>query len=308
MPERTEEQEAGDGCAAIVEAQETRESREKAAEHVQTAAASVSVDFRGRLLKLTSLNESPLCSSDESTDISTPEHSPRCGRTWWSISTPRASPDSWSALTPDPSSCSRGTPLQGVPACMDLSSKTPSVAPVSPVGAIVLPQSPVPNLALVPSSGFFEGGFTFTFTLRLADDHGLGLDVAAATASRQFLVVQQVLNEGAIEAWNRRCLDGSQSSMKVVQHGDVIARVNEKTDCQAMLEECREKMLLKLTIVRRFPGYFTNFRASAAGYVPWVGPDGICHGHEIGHLVQHSQTCSLGEGERLHASKLPVVI
>jgi len=173
---------------------------------------------------------------------------------------------------------------------------------------MTLPRSPVPGSSSIPPSGFFEGGFTFTFTLRLADDHGLGIDVAAAAAGSPFLSVQQVLHDGAIEAWNRRCVDGSPTSMKVVQPGDTIVRVNEKTDRQGMLEECQEKMLLKLTFVRRFPTYYPGFHAAATGYLPWAGVDGMCMRHEVAHLAHDPRTYTSGEGERLHASKLPVVI
>jgi len=262
--------------------------------------------FRGCVPELAcQLDTSSFSGDGESTAICTPEHSPRFGRPSWSFSTPCTSPDRWlaSASTPGRSSGCLGTPASDVSVIDELAYK-PLIATSMPL-AMALPSSPVPSSPSVPSSGFFDGGFTFTFTLRLADGHGLGIDVAEPPAS-EVLIVQQVLPEGAIEAWNKQCLDGSVACLKVVQYGDVIVRVNGRTERQGMLQECKEKMLLKLTVVRRFPEYFQSLNASAANFFSWPGLESFLAGHSFAHPGAELQACNGGGGKRLHASKFQV--
>jgi len=96
---------------------------------------------------------------------------------------------------------------------------------------------------------YFHGGNTyFGFTLRVADTVGLGLDIVRLDV-HQLLLVQAVLPGGAIEAWNKQCLDGP-SAAKAVQGGDAIVSINGKTNCEEMLEQCRGNMLLKMVFVR----------------------------------------------------------
>lgn len=241
--------------------------------------------------------ETASCSGDESTNICTPEHSPRFGRSPWS--TPCTSPDCWSASTPGCCSFSAGTPNPGI-SVIDELAKRPLIATSIPSAM----PSVVPSSGSMLASGFFDGGFTFTFTLRLADNHGLGIDVMEPV-SCEWLVVQQVLQEGAIEAWNKQCLDGSMACLKVVQYGDAIVSVNGRTNRQGMMQECREKMLLKLTVVRRFPDYIPSLNTATALF-PWPGLESFRVGHA--RLAGELHTCSRGEGERFHASKLPVVM
>lgn len=85
---------------------------------------------------------------------------------------------------------------------------------------------------------FVQGGLgvLFNFTLRLAPGFGFGLDLMRAPDGRT-LIVQGVLAQGAIEAWNRQALSGSTSGKAVVP-GDRLVRVNDSVDCDGMLNEC----------------------------------------------------------------------
>lgn len=61
--------------------------------------------------------------------------------------------------------------------------------------------------------------------------------------------VDRVIPGGAAEAWNRQCFQGPFSSKAVVP-GDRIVGINGRSDCEGMLEECRQNQLLKLFVVR----------------------------------------------------------
>merc|ERR1719436_1199183 len=88
----------------------------------------------------------------------------------------------------------------------------------------------------------------FGFTLRLAGGVCLGLHLDRSCDGSS-LVVQTVLNGGAVEAWNKQCAGGPKDA-KVVRAGDIIICVNGIRGAQGMLDECREKELLKLVVVR----------------------------------------------------------
>lgn len=102
-----------------------------------------------------------------------------------------------------------------------------------------------------PFTLFENGSCIFTFTLRRADDVVLGLDVSHCDA-QGFLLVKGILPNGAIQAWNRQC-SGGPAAGKSVLAGDKIVRVNDATTVQSMLEQCRVKQLLKITVVRGEP-------------------------------------------------------
>eukprot|EP00747_Dinoflagellata_sp_TGD_P165524 gnl/TRDRNA2_/TRDRNA2_186895_c0_seq1.p1 gnl/TRDRNA2_/TRDRNA2_186895_c0~~gnl/TRDRNA2_/TRDRNA2_186895_c0_seq1.p1 ORF type:complete len:466 (-),score=80.99 gnl/TRDRNA2_/TRDRNA2_186895_c0_seq1:76-1473(-) len=115
-------------------------------------------------------------------------------------------------------------------------------------------QAPAP---LMPSPAFrsptlFEAdadGFMYTFTLRKADGVGLGVDVSYSPGSLN-LKVNAVTSGGAIDSWNRQCSTAGRVE-KAVRAGDGIARVNQiEGDPEKMLQEIRDKFLLKLTICR----------------------------------------------------------
>lgn len=106
----------------------------------------------------------------------------------------------------------------------------------------------------------------FTFTLRKADGADLGLDVSHSLTDKT-LRIEGVRPEGAVEAWNRQC-HGSVAAEKVVQVGDKLVSVNSVSyDPEKMLQECKDKQLLKLTIIRgeRVP---KTMRAEASVFVP----------------------------------------
>jgi len=96
--------------------------------------------------------------------------------------------------------------------------------------------------------GLFGGSGIFSFTLRKADAVDLGLKVSHFDEDL-CLRVEGVNPEGAVDAWNKACL-GTMSG-KIVFPGDRIISVNKiQYDPEKMLEECRDKQLLKLTIAR----------------------------------------------------------
>jgi len=106
--------------------------------------------------------------------------------------------------------------------------------------------------------------------LRKADGSDLGLNVSHHEEDKA-LRVEGVRPEGAVEAWNRQCV-GSTASEKAVLSGDRIVSVNGvSNDPAKMLEECRDKQLLKLTVIRgeAVPAPKTPvLRADAPEFVP----------------------------------------
>lgn len=108
--------------------------------------------------------------------------------------------------------------------------------------------SPTPAKSPANSFTIFEdGGSTFSFTLRRADGVELGAEFTHVNGNA--LYVSSVVAGGALEAWNLQCAGGP-SAGKVVQTGDAIVNVNGVCQAMAMLEECKTKHLLRLTIVR----------------------------------------------------------
>jgi len=125
-----------------------------------------------------------------------------------------------------------------------LGTQTPQRTPLSLVNSLT-PPGPTPDVARTPlgSAGIFS------FTLRKADGADLGLNVSHHEHD-QVLHVEGVRVDGAVEAWNRQCA-GSAAAEKAVISGDKIISVNNiHYDPAEMLKECRDKQLLKLTIVR----------------------------------------------------------
>mmetsp|Transcript_21749 Transcript_21749/g.49498 ORF Transcript_21749/g.49498 Transcript_21749/m.49498 type:complete len:396 (+) Transcript_21749:108-1295(+) len=106
-------------------------------------------------------------------------------------------------------------------------------------------------------------------TLRKADGAELGLYLLCSD-TEQGLRVEGVRPEGAVQAWNRQCQDKS----KEIVNGDRIVSVNGITqDPDRMLEECKEKQLLRLVIERANPlastmATNTTLRADANVFVP----------------------------------------
>jgi hypothetical protein len=112
-------------------------------------------------------------------------------------------------------------------------------------------------------------GYTFSFTLRKADGADLGLNVSHHEHDR-FLRVEGVRAEGAVEAWNRQCASSAFGD-KAILPGDAITSVNKiMHDPKKMLEECRDRQLLKLTVWRQRASKPTTstLRADASEFVP----------------------------------------
>lgn len=119
--------------------------------------------------------------------------------------------------------------------------------------------------------------FKFTFTLRKADGADLGLNVSHQ-GEDTVLRVEGVRPEGAVDAWNRQCASSQATMMKEVRAGDIITSVNDVSgDPVKMLEQCRDKQLLKLAVERNrmppalaveAPTKSTTLRAEASVFVP----------------------------------------
>lgn len=263
------------------------------------------------------------CSGDggSSTECSTPVHTPRCGDIAWSWSASSTPPACLSeykvaseSLTPPRVSISvgrapgafhssqnpwsssymtAGTQLPQFAISPTAFTAAGTASAVQPCAATLCTSAhaqvlatPLPQQTVRPDTPLQNapcaGAFVFTFTLRLDDQVGLGIDMMPLSSKCAWLV-QGILPHGAVEAWNKQCLVGNRC-VKMVLPGDVVLSVNGKSDCPGMLEQCKERMLLKMTLAR----------------VPSE------HGN-MGALAVHSRL-SGAEGERLHASKKFVVL
>lgn len=122
---------------------------------------------------------------------------------------------------------------------------TPSRGPeASPNGVPFFPFISTPVASPTPAQPGPAG--SFTITLRKADGVDLGLDVVA---QEQVLLVCDVVPDGAVEAWNRQCLN-RQNMERMVHVGDQIITVNNMSqDTLRMMEECRASQLLKLCLL-----------------------------------------------------------
>lgn len=110
--------------------------------------------------------------------------------------------------------------------------------------------------------------------LRKADGADLGLNLSHHEHG-QLLRIEAVRPDGAVEAWNKQCVGSDGFASKAIQPGDAIISVNDVSqDAKKMMEECREKRLLKLTIARGDVGdalatsRLTSLRADATAFVP----------------------------------------
>jgi hypothetical protein len=93
-----------------------------------------------------------------------------------------------------------------------------------------------------------SGGTVFGFTLRKAEGFSLGLNVESLYEERA-LRVENVSAGGAIHAWNQQC-SGGESAGKAIMPGDRIVKVNNARTPDDMLKECKDRQLLKFTVVR----------------------------------------------------------
>eukprot|EP00446_Apocalathium_sp_SHHI-4_P013511 CAMPEP_0177198300 /NCGR_PEP_ID=MMETSP0367-20130122/25061_1 /TAXON_ID=447022 ORGANISM="Scrippsiella hangoei-like, Strain SHHI-4" /NCGR_SAMPLE_ID=MMETSP0367 /ASSEMBLY_ACC=CAM_ASM_000362 /LENGTH=351 /DNA_ID=CAMNT_0018646561 /DNA_START=4 /DNA_END=1059 /DNA_ORIENTATION=+ len=256
---------------------------------------------------------SPMGGSTDVSNISTPDPSPRYTDLGTPVRMPCSGHDPWSP-SPAPSATSPpsdmqtagsysavgayvGLQLPGATADLNVAGRGGAAFGAKVAGFVLS------SRAAQPSDSFF-GGYTFTFTLRLADGSGLGVDVLSSSTSNG-LIVEQVLQGGAIEAWNRQCWDGTSMVMKAVFKDDAIVSVNGKTDCQSMLQECRNKVLLKIKIVRKFSGDPLAAHLAPAPCHMWSDALGLCCmlGASCPGCNGPSQHIAMQERSRLHSDK-----
>jgi len=95
----------------------------------------------------------------------------------------------------------------------------------------------------------------------------------------------------------------AQTAGKVVHTGDALICVNNKTDSQAILGECRSKLLLTMTFMRKNAaedaGRYIRSAVQSACQSP-AGDASVRPGKESKVFLQIHAAL---EGERLHASK-----
>jgi hypothetical protein len=119
--------------------------------------------------------------------------------------------------------------------------------PISTHAAPMCLESPSdPCSASVPGLASHPACFRsdFTITLRLVERGKLG--VCLGTLGNDTLVVNGILPGQAVHSWNRQCMLGNNVT-RYVDLGDVLISVNGKTDCQEVLQECKDNLLLKIT-------------------------------------------------------------
>eukprot|EP00441_Pelagodinium_beii_P036545 CAMPEP_0197650734 /NCGR_PEP_ID=MMETSP1338-20131121/31123_1 /TAXON_ID=43686 ORGANISM="Pelagodinium beii, Strain RCC1491" /NCGR_SAMPLE_ID=MMETSP1338 /ASSEMBLY_ACC=CAM_ASM_000754 /LENGTH=361 /DNA_ID=CAMNT_0043225201 /DNA_START=93 /DNA_END=1178 /DNA_ORIENTATION=- len=157
---------------------------------------------------------------------------------------------------------------------------TPMAQPPTPLSlANSLP--PTPSVPEVP----YAPNMVFTMTLRKADQTELGLNVSPIE-NNKVLYIEGIRPEGAVDAWNRQCAGSAQPEKSIIP-GDKIVSVNSvHYNADKMLEECKDRQLLKLIIVRgegplpeltptasvSSPSKLTGLRADANEFVPMSSP------------------------------------
>lgn len=88
--------------------------------------------------------------------------------------------------------------------------------------------------------------YIFALTLRVAETFELGL---CLSPQGSVLRVQSILPHSAVEAWNEQCVS-NKAPERMLKPGDQIVSVNDVADdVQAMIDECRRK-LLKMQVLR----------------------------------------------------------
>ena len=97
-----------------------------------------------------------------------------------------------------------------------------------------------------------DGGRTFAFTLRKANNVELGLDVSYVSGGK-CLTVGGITSCGAIAAWNKQWV-GVTAGSKAIKLGDDIVYVNGYTDAESMLNQCTEQSILKVKVRRAIGG------------------------------------------------------
>jgi len=173
-----------------------------------------------------------------------------------------------------------GLPIPEVPAFPLLNSLLASPEPyrVADVSGSTAPTiiAATAAAAMATGGGASDNCCVFNLKLRKADGTDLGLNLSHHEHG-QVLRIEAVRPDGAVDAWNKQCVGSDGSAMKAIQPGDSIISVNDVAqDAKKMLEECRDKRLLKLTIARGgiadtagpSSSRLIPLRADAAAFVP----------------------------------------
>jgi hypothetical protein len=106
--------------------------------------------------------------------------------------------------------------------------------------------TPTPSLPLTPSAQQAE--VAFTFTLRRAPEFELGLDWILGRNGE--VIVQNIMIGSALDSWNN--FQGKPGSLdRSLLPGDMVVSVNNQSDVDMIIEECKTKFLLKFRVVRR---------------------------------------------------------
>lgn len=142
------------------------------------------------------------------------------------------------------------TPVPGSANTLSLGEALGKSSPQPAATSTRTPLSLANSLTSSPRLVSEGGGFRFKFTLRKADGTDLGLNVSH-NENEEVLRVDNIRPNGAVDAWNRQCAGAGNFNGRAVMPGDKIISVNNVSrDPQKMLEECKDKQLLKLEIAR----------------------------------------------------------
>lgn len=163
-----------------------------------------------------------------------------------------------------------GTPVVGAPSAAEEFAAEIAAPGLSPFGFPVGPSScggtgsetPSPNPMAAAAASAAAAALqapTFSLTLRRADNVPLGLDVVGDPNS-DALLVEGIRLGGAVEAWNRQCHGDSRE----IRRGDRIIMINGVKDADSMKEECLNKHLLRMTVVRGEAASHTPTSAAVA--------------------------------------------
>jgi len=155
-----------------------------------------------------------------------------------------------------------GSPQRAVPHAPEGVSSTATVAPQLPSVPSMPGFPPAAPAAQTPDQSTPSPTPTFSLILRRADNVPLGLDVRG-DASETCLVVESVRAGGAVEAWNKQCPDAA----RAIKAGDRIVKINDAEDSDSMRDQCVNKYLLRITVMRGGQPA-GNLRADADEFVP----------------------------------------
>jgi len=170
-----------------------------------------------------------------------------------SFHTPAGSPQRSTSQVPEVVSISATTTVSQLPSVPSMPGFPPPVSAVQKQGQTSAP--------------------TFSLILRRADNVPLGLDVRGDD-DETCLIVESVRAGGAVEAWNKQCPDNA----RTIKAGDRIIKINEAEDSDSMREQCINKYLLRLTVVRGQTAsqHIGSLRADADEFVPRIHPASSC--------------------------------